>query len=198
MPHPKSKITLALEKLDKNVWYDMDFLKFYIEHNVELTEEDWKPTRDREHLISWVHDLYTALSHMTLRDKALHEPEVSAKDSPDGIEKPAKYMFIKKPVAERKSPKRPADSAKYKEAFSKLEKNKWFTIPEIISQVESLITFEDYELEYDPKAYCPVWQRKVRVYLNQMKDSGLVDYQKQVSKTNSPTGKFIPAMYKFL
>lgn len=194
MGRPKSKYRIALDNLDKNVWYTLEEIQLYIESTVDLTPEDYELCGKNATLTVWMDNLHSCLAKMKLRNNLLHKDRIAAVNSLDGLYHPPLYMFIDKEPTNRK----PAtiSGAKYKDAIKKLPPDVWMTIPDIIDYVKPYLSLEPHELEYSEAYFSSQWEHKLRTVLVQMKNEGLLDYTPGLRKILSENHTYQPPMYK--
>lgn len=197
MGQKKNKYRIAIDNLEKNVWFSLEEIQSYIKDNVEIKEDELRPTAEGKTCLIWEHDLYSTLSHMKSRGNAEYQPRISAKKSPDGYYHPPMYKFIEKEVVDRKEKKILDDSTKYERAFELLSKNVWYSLEEIINHVQGHVVFEPQELEYVESLYGIKWQHTVRVRLNLLYKKGLVEKKEHVRAIDSIDGNAEHVKYMF-
>lgn len=203
MPRPKDKYTIELEKLPKNVWYDYNKVKEHIEKNVDIEDCEKEPSKKNQKMTVWEHKFYDAISHMKGRGHARNETAEEYYER-TGLVKPSgkrahadRIMFIDKEPKERKQYRCIEDPKKYIREIKKMERDRWYTINEILEHLEKTVDFEGWELEWNENTYSKEWEHKVRQLLNRLHVLGHAEHDEQKRALDSLTGEFKPAMYKF-
>lgn len=203
MPKPKSKYTIALEKLPKNKWYDYKDIKEHIEKNVDIEDCEKEPSKKNQKMAVWEHRFYSAINHMKDRGYARNETDKEYYERTGLHKKPGKgvyagkIMFIDKQPKERKQARYLEDPNKYIREIKKMERDRWYTIKEILEHLEKTVDFEGWELEWNENTYSKEWEHKVRQLLNRLHVLGHAEHDEQKRALDSLTGDFKPARYKF-
>ena len=197
MPEPKSKYTIALEKLPKNEWYTRSYIKNYILENVDIDESEKRPSSKETKTTIWEHKLRGALSGMKRQNLMQSKDRVPAKKSSDGKYHEPEYMFLEKEFKERKQPHYLKDPQKYFRAINQLEKNHWYTGEEIYDHIEKTVDFEDWELEMREGKDQLIWRDKVSTVIYNLCNVGYAEREEHIRAIDSPTGVYKPTRYKF-
>ena len=191
----ESKIRLALEKLPKDTWYTIEEIESYIEDTVDLSEKDWE-IPENKYIHNWRANVRSTLGHMKTSGHVEHEYMVSKGLVADDTI-PARYKICS--IKNTNVKMRDNNRTKYFDALMGMNKNEWFTLEEIYEHVLKLNIIEEKELKRSkPDNPMPIWKHRIYTTLGHMKSRGYVEHKACVAKVNSPTGKKIPAMYKFI
>lgn len=188
------RIKNGLGQMETEQWYTIDEIFKYMVDNVELTSADWA-IADGYYECTWKRITRSTLGNIKRQGYLKHEYAVS-KGEGTNISKQARYMFTneKQKVIEIEVD----HGKKYFNALLEMEREQWFTLEEIYEYIESLGIIEEEErVRSKVDNPMPIWKHRIYTALGHMKNRGYAEHQKCIAKVNSPTGKKIPAMYKF-
>jgi len=195
-----NKYKMALELMQKDVWYTLDEIYEFIEENVDFTDAE-EEIDELKYVPRWQVNVRSVLFNMKKDGWVIHQYRIPKGTQGNKETIPTKYKFCSTRNTDIQI--RPKGyKTKYTIAIKELlseanDEDGWYTLDEIFDYILRLDIIEEEEWERSkPNSPMTIWEHKVYSSLNHMKGRNQVEHQPRISKDISPTGKYIPPKYR--